>query len=141
MDRYFWHLSPSQARGLACVVCSLDLAKQMRHVVVGRDPATEQEVYACAEPCAVRIAEESERLAREMRESAGSDGDDSGLGADGEFGRLLRDLRILVGAEALLAAVDDLATIKFLLQMAAVQSEQAMIRSRRLLARMTLREE
>ncbi|QEU94833.1 hypothetical protein [Streptomyces kanamyceticus] len=140
MDRYFWHLSPSQARGLACVVCGVDLGKQMRHVPVGRDPATEQEVYACAEPCAVRIAEESERLAREMRESAGQ-ADDSGLGADGEFGRLLRDLRILVGAEALLATVDDLATLRFLLQMAAVQSEQAMIRSRTLLARMTLREE
>ncbi|WP_055567203.1 hypothetical protein [Streptomyces atriruber] len=138
MERYYWNLSSAQARGDACVMCGCAYrGNETKRTPVGRDPATEAEVYACASPCVAKIVAETDRMIQEMREAAGldEDGADGELGRDGEFGRLLRDLRILVGSEALLAVIQDLPTLRFVLQMTAVHAETAMIRSRKLLAR------
>ncbi|MEU1148370.1 hypothetical protein ACFYO9_31680 [Streptomyces sp. NPDC005863] len=83
------------------------------------------------------IVSETDQMVRALREAAGLDhvDPDSGLGRDGEFGYLLRDLRVLVGAEALLAVTQDLPALRYVLQMAAVHAETAMIRARKLLAR------
>ncbi|MFE0130325.1 hypothetical protein ACFWY6_01825 [Streptomyces sp. NPDC059037] len=145
MDRYFWHLSTSQADGVTCVVCGADfLRKRVDQVVVGREPATDSQVYACKAPCTAELAAEADRMAREMRTAAGLEAvdaladtyEEAGLlGADGEFGYLLRDLRVLVGAEAMLAVLQDLPTIRFVLQMTAVHAETAMTRARMVLAR------
>ncbi|WP_329254022.1 hypothetical protein OG223_27585 [Streptomyces sp. NBC_01478] len=141
MERYFWHLSGPQADGLACVVCAANfLMQRITSVAVGRSPADESQVFACKEPCAERIAEEAERMAREMRTATGTtaldipQGDDSPFGVDGPFGSLLRDLRTLAGTEALLTTSDDIPTIRFLLSLAARHAEAAMMRARLVLA-------
>ncbi|MFK4068096.1 hypothetical protein [Streptomyces sp. NPDC029674] len=135
MERYYWNLSLAQAQGDACVMCGSEYRDSaIKRIPVGRDPATEAEVYACVTPCAAEIVAETDRMARELREAAGLD-DDTDLGRDGEFGHLLRDLRVLVGTEALLAVTQDVPTLQFVLQMTAVHAETAMIRSRKLLAR------
>jgi hypothetical protein len=135
MDRYFWHLSGVQADGMACVLCGANYVKmRIPSVEVGKVPDTDGPVYACADPCAERIADEADRMAREMREAAaevGGSGDEPEyLGGDGHFGSLLRDLRALVGTEALLAVSDDLPTIRFLLGLTASHAESVMTRSR-----------
>ncbi|MER7928468.1 hypothetical protein ABTY96_35875 [Streptomyces sp. NPDC096057] len=141
MERYFWHLSGPQADGLACVVCSANfLLKRITSVAVGRSPADESQVFACKEPCAERIAEDAERMAREMRTATGTgavdvpQGDDSPFGVDGPFGSLLRDLRTLAGTEALLTTSDDIPTIRFLLSLTARHAEAAMMLARVVLA-------
>lgn len=139
----FWHLSAAQSDGAACVVCGADfLRARVDHVAVGRAPdADEAHVFACTRPCAGVIAEEAERMAREMRELAGPCGDGESSdppGPDSDqvvLGYLLRDLKALAGAESLLSVAGDTRVIKYLLGMAAVHSETAMIRSRWLLAR------
>ncbi|MFM9615214.1 hypothetical protein [Streptomyces niveiscabiei] len=150
MDRYFWNLTPRQADGLSCVLCGADyLMARIPSVVVGKVPDTEAPVYACARPCAERIAEEAESMAREMRDAAAEAGagadwpnaaddvdDDGALGSDGHFGKLLRDLRALVGTEALLAVSDDLATIRFLLGLTAHHADEANRRATALLGRL-----
>ncbi|MFJ6669178.1 hypothetical protein [Streptomyces sp. NPDC091383] len=145
MERYFWHMSPRQADGMACVVCGADfLTGKITSVSVGRSPADESQVYACKDPCAAVIAREAERMAREMRAAAGidavdvaevADGEDAVFSVDGHFGSLLRDLRSLAGAEALLATTDDVPTVRFLLGLTARHAEAAMIRARLVLAR------
>lgn len=138
----FWHLSPAQADGAACVVCNADfLRSPVDHVPVGRAPdADEAHVYACTRPCAGVIAEEAERMAREMRELAGPCGkseasDHSGPDDDqAVLGHLMRDLRVLSGAQTLLDVADDTAVTTYLLGLAAVHAETAMMRSRWLLA-------
>ncbi|MHB9860067.1 hypothetical protein [Streptomyces sp. YIM S03343] len=142
MERYFWHLNPAQADGMACVLCGADfLTTKITSVPVGRSPADESQVFACKEPCAGRIADDAERMAREMRTAAGTDGgdvagcDDPVFCVDGHFGSLLRDLRTLAGTEALLATADDIPTIRFLLALTAHHAEAAMIRARLVLAR------
>lgn len=141
MDRYFWHLSGRQADGMACVLCGANYLKmRIPSVEVGKVPETDGPVYACADPCAGRIADDADRMAREMREAAaevgaGYDDDGDHVGGDGHFGSLLRDLRTLVGAEALLTVSDDLPTIRFLLGLTARHSEAAMIRARLVLER------
>lgn len=120
MDRYFWHLSQAQASGMACVVCGGDLmATKTAFVPVGLEPATHTKVYACREPCAVSVAVSAERMAAELRLLAGVSEQQEAvqLGQDGEFGALLRDLRILVGTEALLAVTTDIPTLLFLLHL------------------------
>ncbi|MEV0438013.1 hypothetical protein AB0I84_26095 [Streptomyces spectabilis] len=120
MDRYFWHLSSAQASGMACVVCGADLMSEgAAMVMVGRDPATETQVYACKDPCAVGVAVEAEHMAAELRAMTGTEAhsQDASLGQDGEFASLLRDMRILVGNEALLASITDVATLLFLLDL------------------------
>ncbi|MFJ4799910.1 hypothetical protein [Streptomyces murinus] len=144
MERYFWHMSPRQADGMACVVCGADfLTGRITAVPVGRSPADESQVYACKAPCAAVIAREAERMAREMRAAAGvdevdagdvTDGEDAVFSIDGHFGSLLRDLRSLTGAEALLATSDDIPTVRFLLGLTARHAEAAMIRARLVLA-------
>ncbi len=141
MERYFWHLSGPQADGLACVVCGANfLLRKIMSVPVGRSPADESQVFACKEPCAGRIAEEADRMAREMRTAAGMDGvdvpdcDDSPFSVDGHFGSLLRDLRALAGTEALLTVSDDIPAIRFLLSLTARHAEAAMMRARLVLA-------
>ncbi|MFD0417115.1 hypothetical protein [Streptomyces sp. NPDC127108] len=134
MDRYFWHLNQRQASGLACVICGGELlTDDTKFVPVGRDPATETKVYACTKPCAVSVAVEAERMAHEMRIATGTEGDtpDAGLiGQDGEFGALLRDMRVLVGMEALLAVISDIPTLQYLLQMTEQHAESAKYRAR-----------
>lgn len=138
----FWHLSPAQSDGAACVVCGADfLRSPVDHVAVGRAPdADEAHVYACTRPCAGVIAAEAERMAREMRELAGpcaesEASDHSGPDSDqAVLGHLMRDLRVLSGAQTLLDVADDTAVTKYLLGMAAVHAETAMMRSRWLLA-------
>ncbi|MCX4663483.1 hypothetical protein [Streptomyces uncialis] len=148
MNRYFWGLTTLQADGLACVVCEKNfLHDGVTSVRVG---STQDEipVYACLEPCTVTIAEEAAAMAREIGELAKSAGgelpvlelpDDPigsrDLGLDGHFGSLLRDLRVLTGTESLLATIDDLPTLKFLLSMAAMHAETAMDRARVIIAR------
>ncbi|MFF4934975.1 hypothetical protein ACFY2H_39900 [Streptomyces griseofuscus] len=145
MERYFWHMSPRQADGIACVVCGADfLTTKITSVPVGRSPADESQVYACQVPCAAVIAKEAERMAREMRTAAGiddadatdvADGADAVFSVDGHFGSLLRDLRALAGAEALLATTDDISTVRYLLGLTSRHAEAAMIRARLVLAR------
>ncbi|MFE6165064.1 hypothetical protein ACFQ7F_39835 [Streptomyces sp. NPDC056486] len=138
----FWRLSAAQADGAACVVCGADfLRSPVDHVAVGRAPdAEEAKVFACKRPCAGVIAEEAERMAREMRELAGpcDDGeasDHTGPESDQTvLGYLMRDLKVLAGAETLLGVADDTAVSKYLLGMAAVHAEAAMMRARWLLA-------
>lgn len=134
MDRYFWHLNTRQASGLACVICGGELlTDDTKFVPVGRDPATETTVYACTKPCAVSVAVEAERMAQDMRIATGTESDtpDAGLiGKDNEFGALLRDMRILVGMEALLVVISDLPTLQYLLQMTQQHAESAMYRAR-----------
>lgn len=145
MERYFWHLSGPQADGLACVLCGADYLKmRIPSVEVGKVPDTEAPVYACADPCAGKIAAAADQMAREMREAAAevgtgwdadSDDDDGHLGADGHFGHLLRDLRALSGAEALLAVTDDMPSIRYLLGLTYRHAEAAMTRAKSLLER------
>ncbi|BCM69019.1 MULTISPECIES: hypothetical protein [Streptomyces] len=144
MERYFWHLSPAQADGMACVVCGANfLQSKIASVPVGRSPADESQVFACKDPCAAVIANEAERMAQEMRavtgttSTAGVEGgrDDSVFSVDGHFGSLLRDLRVLTGAESLLGVTDDIPTIRFLLSLTARHAETAMMRARLVLAR------
>ncbi|MFH8659993.1 hypothetical protein [Streptomyces afghaniensis] len=144
MDRYFWHLSKAQEEGQACVLCGANYRRmKIPSVEVGKVPETEAPVYACAEPCAERIAAEAESMAREMREAAAEMGagwdtsasDQGELGEDGHFGSMLRDLRALVGTESLLAVTDDIDSLRFLLSITARHAEAAMIRARLLLAR------
>lgn len=151
MDRYFWHLNAAQADGMACVVCGASfLTANITSVPVGRSPADETQVFACQDPCVGRIADETERMAREMRAAADGGGTDStddtdsadGPGCDdpvfcvdGHFGSLLRDLRALAGAEALLSTEDEISTIRFLLALTARHAETAMMRARLVLAR------
>ncbi|MEU8972621.1 hypothetical protein AB0D11_25675 [Streptomyces monashensis] len=145
MERYFWHLNPQQADGVACVVCGADFLKsKITSVPIGRNPSDESQVFACKEPCAGRIAEDAEQMARQMRAAAGTDGiphEDAAECAngvfcvDGHFGSLLRDLRTLAGTEALLATAEDIPTIRFLLALAARHAEAAMMRARLVLAR------
>ncbi|MFC8129124.1 hypothetical protein [Streptomyces sp. NPDC057302] len=138
----FWHLSAAQADGAACVVCGADfLRAPVDHVAVGTAPdAEEAKVYACTTPCAGVIAEEAERMAREMRELAGPCGDTQASDGNGPESdqvvlvRLLRDLKVLSGAETLIGVADDTATTKYLLSMVAVHAEAAMMRGRWLLA-------
>ncbi|MFG2927977.1 hypothetical protein [Streptomyces achromogenes] len=142
MERYFWHLNTRQADGMACVVCNADfLNTKITSVPVGRSPADESQVFACKDPCAAVIADEADRMAREMRAAAGTDDeggadrDDPVFSVDGHFGSLLRDLRTLAGTEALLATSDDIPTIRFLLGLTARHAETAMMRARLVLAR------
>jgi hypothetical protein len=138
----FWHLSAAQADGAACVVCGTDfLRSPVDHVAVGRAPdADAAHVFACTRPCAGVVAEEAERMAREMRELAGPCGENEASEAPGPesdqavLRHLMRDLKVLTGAETLLGVADDTAVIKYLLGMAAVHAETAMMRSRWLLA-------
>lgn len=138
----FWHLSAAQADGAACVVCGNDfLRSPVDHVAVGRAPdADEAHVFACKRPCAATVAEEAERMAREMRELAGPIGEGEAAdhtGPDSDeavLGHLMRDLKVLSGAESLLGVAEDTAVTKYLLGMAAVHAETAMMRSRWLLA-------
>ncbi|MCI3930176.1 MULTISPECIES: hypothetical protein [unclassified Streptomyces] len=139
MDRYFWHLSSAQASGMACVVCGADLMSEgAAMAMVGRDPATETQVYACKDPCAVGVATEAERMAAELRAITGTDAlsQDASLGQDGEFGALLREMRILVGNEALLAAITDIPTLLFLLELTEHHAGLAAARSRVIYDRM-----
>ncbi|GCB53541.1 hypothetical protein [Streptomyces sp. NL15-2K] len=145
MERYFWHLNGAQTDGMACVVCGINfLTTKITSVPVGRSPADDSQVFACKDPCAVVIAHEAERMARQMRAAAGQDGaeeldvaecDDPVFSVDGHFGSLLRDLRTLAGAEALLATADDIPSLRFLLSLAARHAEAAMMRARLVLAR------
>ncbi|GGO35649.1 hypothetical protein [Streptomyces lasiicapitis] len=141
MDRYFWHLTTRQANGLDCVVCEADLhAGETSLVPVGMDPATKFPVYACKQPCAVSVAVEAERMARDMRIATGTESDsaDAGLiGRDNEFGALLRDMRLLVGMDALLAVTSDLPTLMYLLQMTDQHAESAHFRARAVWERMS----
>ncbi|MEU5959564.1 hypothetical protein [Streptomyces sp. NPDC047525] len=138
----FWHLSAAQADGAACVVCGADfLRAHVDHVAVGTAPDVEEaKVFACTTPCAGVIAEEAERMAREMRELAGPCGDGEGSAHrependQAVLVYLTRDLKVLSGAETLLGVADDTATTKYLLSMAAVHAEAAMVRARWLLA-------
>ncbi|MGW0882902.1 hypothetical protein [Streptomyces sp. NPDC002671] len=145
MERYFWHLNARQADGMACVVCNADfLTAKITSIPVGRSPANESQVFACKDPCAAVIADEAARMAKEMRAAVGADEADDGEVADrddpvfcvdGHFGSLLRDLRTLAGAEALLATSDDIPTLRFLLGLTARHAETAMMRARLVLAR------
>ncbi|WP_263167707.1 hypothetical protein [Streptomyces sp. SCSIO ZS0520] len=139
-DRYFWNLSATQADGVACVVCGIDFLRRKRaSVKVGRAPGTEAPVHACKGPCAAVIAEEAEAMAREMRAILGEASKVPEpaelLGSDGQFGLLMKDLRSLVGAEALLAVTDDLKQVAWLLVMVAAHGEAASTRARWLNAR------
>ncbi|GAA3127464.1 hypothetical protein ACFQ0X_12400 [Streptomyces rectiviolaceus] len=121
----FWHLSAAQSDGAACVVCGADfLRAHVDHVAVGRAPdVDEAKVFACTRPCAGVIAEEAERMAREMRELAGPCGEgDASVpkGPDSDqavLKYLMRDLKVLAGAESLLGVADDTAVTKYLLSM------------------------
>ncbi|GAA2470756.1 hypothetical protein ACFPFX_12500 [Streptomyces mauvecolor] len=142
-EREFWHLSQEQADGTACVVCGVDYrTHKARHVPVGRSAETRSQVFACAGPCALHVVREAEDQAREMIELAGLDdfiadgGDGASLGQDGEFGYLLRDLRILVGVEALLTASSSVAVVRFLLSLAGIHGELASQRARLLVLRL-----
>ncbi|MFD9904832.1 hypothetical protein [Streptomyces sp. NPDC059063] len=139
MDRYFWHLSPRQASGIACVLCGRDLMTDTAvFVPVGRDPSTESLVYACTDPCAISVAQDAEQMAAELRSLTGTQGCSEAagsIGQDGEFGALLRDMRILVGNEALLAVISDIPTLRFLLQLTSHHADMAASRSRTLLDR------
>ncbi|WP_369390825.1 hypothetical protein AB5J72_26600 [Streptomyces sp. CG1] len=145
MERYFWHLNAQQADGMACVVCNADfLNNKISSVPVGRSPADESQVFACKDPCAAVIADEAARMAKEMRSAVGAEDADGGdveecengvFCVDGHFGSLLRDLRALAGAEALLATSDDISTLRFLLSLTARHAEMAMMRARLVLAR------
>ncbi|KOV63254.1 hypothetical protein [Streptomyces sp. MMG1121] len=149
MERYFWHLNARQSDGMACVVCNTDfLNNKITSVPVGRSPADESQVFACKDPCAAVIADEAARMAKEMRAAVGADeaddeadgggladGEDPVFCVDGHFGSLLRDLRALAGAEALLATSDDIPTLRFLLGLTARHAETAMMRARLVLAR------
>ncbi|GHE11516.1 hypothetical protein GCM10010339_71580 [Streptomyces alanosinicus] len=144
MERYFWHLNARQADGMACVVCNADfLNAKITSLPVGRSPADESQVFACKDPCAAVIADEADRMARDMRAAAGADeadGEDATdrdgpvFCVDGHFGSLLRDLRALAGAEALLATSDDIPALRFLLGLTARHAESAMLRARLVLA-------
>lgn len=142
MDRYFWNIAGPKGDGLACVMCGASfIDARVTSVPVGRNPADESQVFACKDPCAVSLAEDAERMAREMRAAAGlddvdvPDADDPVYGVDGHFGSLLRDLRTLAGTEALLTTADDNAHIRFLLSLTARHAETAMMRARLVLAR------
>ncbi|WP_405671382.1 hypothetical protein [Streptomyces sp. NBC_01530] len=144
MERYFWHLNAAQADGMACVVCGADFLKErVTAVAIGRSPVDETQVFACKQPCAIRIADDAERMAHEMRAAAnalrGEDliaaGGDDTFCVDGHFGSLLRDLRTLAGTEALLATADEIPTVRFLLALTARHAETAMMRARLVLAR------
>lgn len=143
MERYFWNISGPKGDGLACVMCGESfLDARMTSVQVGRNPADESPVFACKEPCARSLAEDAERMAREMRAAAGLDDadvpeadDDPVFCVDGHFGSLLRDLRTLSGTEALLSTSDDNTTLRFLLCLTARHAETAMMRARLVLAR------
>ncbi|MFJ3757121.1 hypothetical protein [Streptomyces sp. NPDC090080] len=145
MERYFWHLSGPQADGLACVLCGADYLKaRIPSVEVGKVPDTEAPVFACADPCAEKIAAAADAMAREMRDAAAEVGaawdaetedHDGSLGGDGHFGHLLRDLRALTGAEALLAVTDDMPSVRYLLRLTARHAEAAVIRAKALLER------
>ncbi|MCX5050984.1 hypothetical protein [Streptomyces sp. NBC_00474] len=146
MERYFWHLNAVQADGLACVLCGTNfLEERITAVPVGRSPADESQVFSC-KACAGRIADDAERLAKQMRKAAGTptggadaeagvEFDDPVFCVDGHFGSLLRDLRTLAGAEALLATADEIPTVRFLLSLTARHAETAMMRARLVLAR------
>ncbi|MFJ3847345.1 hypothetical protein ACIPV3_25050 [Streptomyces albidoflavus] len=140
-ERYFWHLSAAQSDGVACVICNRDFLKnRVNTVTVGRSPESDTAVFACLGPCADGIARQAEEMAREMREAAGRDPDDEShdefhVGADNQFGHLLRDLRVLVGMESLLAVVDNLPQLRYLLGMTATHAETAMARARWVIAR------
>jgi len=146
MDRYFWNLTGPQMDGLACVLCGVDyLSNRIPSLRVGIVAESEGPAYACADPCAEKIAVEADLMARQMRAAAqeavarreAEDADDDGLlGGDGHFGSLLRDLRALVGAEALLAVSDDLETIRFLLNLTAHHADEAKRRATALLGRL-----
>ncbi|MCQ4082239.1 hypothetical protein NGB36_16900 [Streptomyces sp. RB6PN25] len=70
----FGVLTPAQADGLACVVCDADFLRvAVAHVPVGRSD-TGSQVFACKGACALRVAEEVERLVRELRAAASEDG-------------------------------------------------------------------
>ncbi|WP_369390940.1 hypothetical protein AB5J72_27290 [Streptomyces sp. CG1] len=135
MERYFWHLNAQQADGMACVVCNADFLKaKIASVPVGRSPADESRVFACKDPCAAVIADEAARMAKEMRAAVGAEDADGGDVADcengvfcvdGHFGSLLRDLRSLAGAEALLATSDDISALRILLSLTARHAETA----------------
>ncbi|MEU1630789.1 hypothetical protein ABZ746_37170 [Streptomyces sp. NPDC020096] len=55
---------------------------------------------------------------------------------DGQFGRLMRDLRSLAGAEALLMTEDDAPTLEYALALVGRRGEDASARARLLLARL-----
>ncbi|WP_428935514.1 hypothetical protein [Streptomyces sp. ACT015] len=143
MERYFWHLPPAQADGMACVVCGASfLAEKITTVAVGRSAADESPVYACAGPC-VQVITDTERVVREMQ--AEQDGpafleiDESEAGpftVDGHFGSLLRDLRTLSGCEALLTTLDEPGAVRYMVSLTARHAEAATLRARLLLARL-----
>ncbi|SDM63109.1 hypothetical protein SAMN04487981_10255 [Streptomyces sp. cf386] len=144
MSRPFYNVSGPQGDGVACVMCGADFLKdKITSVVVGCHPVDDASVYACKEPCARLLAEDAERMAREMRVLAGLDDadvpsderDDPVFCVDGHFGSLLRDLRTLAGTEALLSTSDDNKTLRFLLSLTARHAETAMMRARLVLAR------
>ncbi|MFF4802729.1 hypothetical protein ACFY1U_30680 [Streptomyces sp. NPDC001351] len=152
MERYFWHLNAEQADGMACVVCGANfLTAKITAVPVGRNPADESQVFVCKEPCAGKIADDTERMARAMRAAATGtanavDVDDMAecengvFCVDGHFGSLLRDLKTLSGTEALLTTSDETSTLRFLLSLTARHAETAMMRARLVLARLKTEE-
>ncbi|MCQ4082240.1 hypothetical protein NGB36_16905 [Streptomyces sp. RB6PN25] len=64
----------------------------------------------------------------------------SWLGSDDDFALMMRDLRALAGAEALLMTTQDRALIKFLLSLVSQHAEAATLRARSVLARLQLEE-
>lgn len=141
MDRQFWHLSAAQAAGHVCVLCgaAFDSPPPVRRIEVGRAAGTSDTVYACQEPCAEVIAQQWERLRRSMEEQMGVGNTPppvpTWLGDDGEFRLVLRGLRLLIGAEAMLTVVEDVDTIRWLLSLTACEAEAVMNRARLVLAR------
>ncbi|MGW1615402.1 hypothetical protein ACWCQZ_39330 [Streptomyces sp. NPDC002285] len=138
MTQFFYNIEGPQADGLACVLCGADFVKRkITSVVVGRTE-DDSSVRACKAPCAAALAADADRMAREMWNAVGLDAaetDGDVFGVDGHFGSLLRDLKTLGGAEALLTTSHDMVTIRFLLSLAARHAESALIRARLVLAR------
>ncbi|MGW7001852.1 hypothetical protein ACWGCW_03205 [Streptomyces sp. NPDC054933] len=60
------------------------------------------------------------------------------LGDDDTFAHLMRDLELLSGAKSLLATVDDLSVIEFVVGMVGVTTEQAARRAQLIAARLRL---
>ncbi|WP_019355283.1 hypothetical protein [Streptomyces sp. AA1529] len=136
-DIPMWPLTAVQADGLACVVCGSEfVAGEAASVPVGRSQNGSQ-VFACEGHC-VRAVNDTATVniasaLREETESGEETARDVIGGAGAEYWRLLRDLRALVGAEALLTVTDDVAGIRDLLRLTVRHSWAAADRALRVL--------
>ncbi|MEU2608629.1 hypothetical protein [Streptomyces albus] len=141
-DVPMWPLTPVQADGMACVVCATEFVNtDVASVPVGYSE-TGSQVFACKGPC-----EQAVNDATALNQTASPTAPDEGqssrevimVGGDSEFWRLLRDLRALGGAEALLTVTDDVASIRDLLHLTVRHASAAADRARWVLRNTTPR--